>query len=466
MLSLRRFLVAHYVKCPMEVNLEESTEPWRCEISLRYEYTFDPTGKVILGTSKRKRVGPWHKKEVPETAPFVVLSSKDGLTDCLFGAQQAFLNPSSDPNGFLLSSSRSMSAFQLPQVAHDQQVHQMQVPFSPNVVVVTIRGPNLPTLSFFDLPGVISQHSEDYVVKMIQGLVLEYIKDEKCLIIQTLTMDHDAANSAAAGLIKRAKATERTIGVLTKPDRLYGDAIAQYRSILSNERFPLGRGYYCVLNNVDDDIDRPKARQLESDFFRDNVHFAQDLAEYADRFGIPKLQQVASDILFQNSVDSLPVIHSKIHGKSVELQRELERLPKPPEGNVSWEIQSKIVDFSKNVLEQINGGSLQYRFFATWHDRAKEFRQKLVFSHPLLLMPQVVSGFDGRESSEISSSPRSTPSGNQRSVETIDLEVDEGEHHGGQKRRKAGASIPIRTKPEISPEKKAARGKIFSYHFL
>ena len=98
-----------------------------------------------------------------------------------------------------------------------------QVKFSPNVIRLEISGPFLPNLSFYDLPGVINVSDvpeEGYLVDLVKNLVKEYIQADNSINLLTLPMTDDPANSSASKLIRDEKAEARTVGVLTKPDRV------------------------------------------------------------------------------------------------------------------------------------------------------------------------------------------------------------------------------------------------------
>lgn len=128
-----------------------------------------------------------------------------------------------------------------------------QVKFSPNVVRLDISGTGLPNLSFYDLPGVINVSDvaeEEYLVDLVKNLVKDYIKAEDCINLLAIPLTDDPANSSASRLIREAKAEARTVGCLTKPDRLQdGESLEQWIRILKGERFQLGFGYFVIKNN-------------------------------------------------------------------------------------------------------------------------------------------------------------------------------------------------------------------------
>jgi hypothetical protein len=104
-------------------------------------------------------------------------------------------------------------------------------------VGIRITKHDLPTLSFYDLPGLISQaetEEEEYTVPLVENLVSEYIASPDTLILVTcalevchqhskMTQNHshvvltcpaqnDIANSTAAALARKQHATGRCIG--------------------------------------------------------------------------------------------------------------------------------------------------------------------------------------------------------------------------------------------------------------
>ena len=240
------------------------------------------------GATTRNPLGPW-TSAYPEDLPFASLKSKDDVVDALERAQLATLNPSSSyekykPGNPIIGSRKSY-----------------QVKFSPNIIRLDITGPGLPNLSFYDLPGVINVSEvpeEAYLVKLVRNLVKDYIKAEDCINLLALTMTDDIANSSALSLVKEVKAETRTVGCLTKPDRMQeGESIDQWIQILNGERFQLGFGYHVIKNNPDAQIDHNTAREEEGVFFKDNEPWATTLHAHKERFGTIMLQSALSERL-------------------------------------------------------------------------------------------------------------------------------------------------------------------------
>jgi len=91
-------------------------------------------------------------------------------------AQLAVLNPGSE-------------AVQFVDIDLDGARATRQVAFSPNIVCLEIQGPDLPELSFVDLPGTITNTGEEDdprdkdLVQRIEKLVTAYLDDKKSLVL-------------------------------------------------------------------------------------------------------------------------------------------------------------------------------------------------------------------------------------------------------------------------------------------
>ena len=107
-------------------------------------------------------------------------------------------------------------------------------------------------------------------------------------------MTDDPANSTAFDLVRKVKAEARTVGVLTKPDRVQqSESFEQWVDVLSGRKFKLGFGYHVIKNNPDPEIDHATARQEEREFFQGTL-WTTNLSQYAARFGTLQLQTALS----------------------------------------------------------------------------------------------------------------------------------------------------------------------------
>lgn len=261
-------------RCPMEINLSESgtNVPWTCKVWLSRDYNFGPN--IKMPTPKRK-LGPWIEQD-REDEHFMTLTDKAQVQETLKWAQLAILNPHRSSKDYIPGSNV------------DTDPTSTKVKFSPNIVRLDISAPGFPNLSFYDLPGVISLtefENENYLVPLVEKLAKTYITQENCIVLLAQTMTDDATNSRTARIIRDAGAKMRTVGVLTKPDRMQtGESYDQWREILEGRKFSLGHGYYVVKNNPDASVEHAQAREEETVFFASEP-WSTELSDYSGRFG-------------------------------------------------------------------------------------------------------------------------------------------------------------------------------------
>ena len=190
-------------RCPLEINLLENSEPdsqWICKITLVTKYYYD--SELVQRATNRRPLGPWVAQDRADKFLFATLTSKDQVENALHRAQMAILDVGNPHEDYKVGSN-------LPK-------DRLGVKFSPNVIQLDISGPDIPNLSFYDLPGVINVSEvahEEYLVTLVKNLVKEYISSRDCINLLAIPITDDAANSSASELIGRVSgARERTIG--------------------------------------------------------------------------------------------------------------------------------------------------------------------------------------------------------------------------------------------------------------
>ncbi|KAI2402087.1 hypothetical protein LOZ67_000843 [Ophidiomyces ophidiicola] len=381
-------------RCPLEINLSESDNPWICRVLLMKRYLYVPKGRP---TSKNP-LGPWIEQELEEIL-FDTLTDKSMLEKVLKWAQIATLNPARSPKDFGPDNDNDTYTF-------------TQVKFSPNVVRLDISAPGFPNLSFYDLPGVINVaeiEEEKYLVTLVENLVKEYIKADNTIVLLTMPMTDDATNSSAARIVREIRgARDRTLGVLTKPDRIES-GYDQWQELLDGKKFLLGHGYYVVKNNSDPIVTHMKAREEEHMFFAHSP-WTTTFAEYSERFGTRKLQAALSNLLLKQIQSSLPRIIEQIDQRAKLVDDELCTLPDPPSANIPYILCQKLNILICNVQAHMDGGVSRHLFLKRWGQLAVEFRSYLEKSRPSLkigdnievrIPPRVFSAVDEDDECEI-----------------------------------------------------------------
>ncbi|KAL8736812.1 MAG: hypothetical protein Q9166_000178 [cf. Caloplaca sp. 2 TL-2023] len=412
-------------RCPLEINLTNTdvNGQWKCSIYLVKTYIYEgsqvllPFGKTAAprgeGATRNRPFGPWLAQGLTESSLFYKTNNKADVTQALRLAQLATLNPGTDPARFFPG-------------AKPNPDDRIQVKFSPNKIRLEISSPDGPDLSFYDLPGVINQAEipeEEYLVKLVANLVTSYIETDSCINLLAMPMTDDAANSTASKLVQKLGAQDRTVGCLTKPDRVQGgESMSQWIDILNGKKFKVGHGYYVVKNNSDPNVSNTLARQQENDFFNEEP-WIHTLGSHRDRFGTFKLSAVLSRLLNLQIRTSLPRITEQVRSKTAEIIARLKEMPEPPKGNLSLKIFEKILVLENDLHCHFDGGSEEYPFQKEFHTAAVRFRNTIAFSYPRLSLAGSFATF--KTSSQLPYRPSATPTppGNQR-AEIIPIDSD------------------------------------------
>lgn len=204
--------------------------------------------------------------------------------------------------------------------------------FSPNIISLEIKGPELPDLSFYDLPGVFlspDQEEDEYIVKVVRNLTRDYIRRETAIIMWALPMNADPENSISLGIIREAKAADRTIGIMTKADKLAPENEAQWLAMFRGEKQSVGHGFFATSRPPDEPLD--SAGKLEELFFSHEVgSWPTEFDDYKSRCGVDLLGKYISAQLGDAFARSLPSIKTKVYNRLKDVERQLADLPELP----------------------------------------------------------------------------------------------------------------------------------------
>lgn len=185
-------------RCPLYISLASLNDPrgaWSARVSLRYNYRFDP----MAHTDKFPGWVP--NLEVQETG-FAECNTPGELEKAIHRAQLALVHPLEDPTVFAQGRNTPLE---------EDEGHMVN--FSPNIVCIYVTQPGLPNLSFYDLPGLISQSENPTDVPLVKQLVQDYVKDPDALVLVACSLAADIATSIASGLARNEwGAGERCIG--------------------------------------------------------------------------------------------------------------------------------------------------------------------------------------------------------------------------------------------------------------
>ncbi|KIP02343.1 hypothetical protein PHLGIDRAFT_298819 [Phlebiopsis gigantea 11061_1 CR5-6] len=317
-------------RCPMECRLQSNSPVWKCQVRLRRET--DETGQRV----------PVTEEQFGE--PIYI---KSQLEEMIRRAQLAILNPSLPAKFFESFDTKSLSPGQKPPGS------EKQLAFSNNVVCLDLYGPDLPDLSFIDLPGIIStvEKGEDKQnITAVRNMVQDHIKGNT-LILLTITMRAHLAQIADPS-------GSRTIGVLTKPDLIQEGEEDTWLNILEGASHPLKHGYFITKHpspkELDEQITHEEAREREAEFFDTRVPWSNK-SELRMRMGTPNLTRELSNLLGGLINDSLPGLRANADDSLSAVQKALATLPPPPSDNPMLELLGMIKSLVSEVDALVRG---------------------------------------------------------------------------------------------------------------
>ncbi|KAI0458702.1 P-loop containing nucleoside triphosphate hydrolase protein [Xylaria acuta] len=347
-------------RCPFHIRMSSSEDShWSCTVSLQQEYDYHPpANRAIKQTdvTKRKPFPPWEPKLATETVVFKTIYENDPISidEILRWAQVATLNPSQNPQQFVPGTGKYAKETTLEDAKRSTEAR-----FSPNVVILEMRGPGFPDLSFYDLPGlfqIAEVKGDDYLVDVVENLTRKYIGREGAIIMLALPMDLDLDNSKTLRVIRELNAESRTIGVLTKADRPnfnMRDTIAYWLAVLDEKKQRVKQeGFYVTSLPPDKPLDN--LAEWEEYFFRAGVsNWPRAFDHYVARFGVDQLRCHITKALGDAFACSLPNIKEKFEKRLEQVQDDLDKLPDLPE-NVEHEVRMSLREFYTSVKRAVD----------------------------------------------------------------------------------------------------------------
>lgn len=282
-------------RCPIHIRMASSNvENFSCTVSLQQDYDYRPRGQIrVSDVTEQNPFPPWVEKTARDTMFFKTIEKPDDteIEEVLKWAQIAILSPTKNPELFVPGEGAIAKGGDI-----ERAKDETDAQFSPNIVALEMKGPGLPDLSFYDLPGVFlspGNERDEYIVKVVQNLARAYIRRTEAIIMWALPMNHDLENSIILPIIRKAKATDRTIGVVTKADMLQESNMKQWLDVLEGKKQWVKHGYFLTSLPPDQPLD--KGSHWEESFFQGGVStWPRDFEKYVDRCGVDPLRQYIS----------------------------------------------------------------------------------------------------------------------------------------------------------------------------
>lgn len=279
-------------RCPLHIRVSRNAD-WSCRVSLQMMYKYAPPDNHEINekdVTDKDPFFPWRKLLNSTTTEFKTVHDNSEIEQVLRWAQVAILNPDKPASLFVPGSGA---------LAQNREA-ETTAKFSPNVVYLEIKGPEMPNLSFYDLPGIFQNSKEardSYTVHVVRNLSKSYIQRESAIVMVSMPMNTDPENSSTFGLVRNLGASHRAVGVLTKADLLPAGGYKQWLDIMEGKAQNTGLGYFIT--------SRPQGRNLDELYSWEEAMFRTKSSDswpeafhkFEDRCGVEPLKQLLSQKL-------------------------------------------------------------------------------------------------------------------------------------------------------------------------
>ncbi|CAK0889901.1 unnamed protein product, partial [Prorocentrum cordatum] len=206
----------------------------------------------------------------------------------------------------------------------------LKLEFSHNEIIVEVEGSEFPDLIIKDLPGLVAG-MDKRLCEALQSITERSMEKTNAIILACITCETHSDNQGILELARKFdKEGRRTIGVLTKPDRIEATTEKPWIELLNNAHKPLKYGWYVVRcpdqKQYRDQISNSMARENETRFFDEEDVGKKMKSAQPDRCGINKLLACASSIVADLVRVQVPVLRTRICQNIETYKAEYDRL--------------------------------------------------------------------------------------------------------------------------------------------
>jgi len=202
--------------------------------------------------------------------------------------------------------------------------------FAKDVLSIEIEGPTRPQLTLVDIPGLIQSSTKgvsDEDVALVAEITDHYISQHRTICLAVVSATNDAANQSILRKVRIVDPNgDRTLGVITKPDRLPSGSGSESKFIelARNEDVFFRLGWH-VLNNR---AFEQSSSSLEERNFSEAKYFRESSFRQLpkDNVGISALRSRLSVLLFEHVKNELPKLREDLELALDEARSQLKLL--------------------------------------------------------------------------------------------------------------------------------------------
>ena len=183
-------------------------------------------------------------------------------------------------------------------------------PFARDILSIEIEGPQRPQLTLVDIPGLIEAATKGISqpdIDMVTEITETYIRQPRTICLAVVSATSDYATQRVLTKVRDFDPTgDRTLGVITKPDRLPAGSPSEraFIELAKNHDIFFKLGWHVVKNRAfeENNYDFQERNQSEENFFRKSNF--KELP--VDDVGIESLRSRLSSLLFEHVKRELP----------------------------------------------------------------------------------------------------------------------------------------------------------------
>lgn len=205
--------------------------------------------------------------------------------------------------------------------------------FAKDTLSIEICGPSRPQLTLVDIPGLIQTSTKgvsDTDVALVAEITDHYIKQPRTICLAVISATNDVANQPILQRVRKFDPHgDRTLGVITKPDRLIegSGSETKFLELARNEDVFLKLGWHVIKNRKFEEMQFSiNERNLSEKTFFSTSSFK---ALSRDNVGIDTLRVRLSYLLFEHIKKELPRLHRDLEYALYASRYTLEELGKP-----------------------------------------------------------------------------------------------------------------------------------------
>lgn len=202
--------------------------------------------------------------------------------------------------------------------------------FARDTLSIEICGPSRPQLTLVDIPGLIQASTKgvsDADVAMVAEITDHYIKQPRTICLAVISATNDAANQPILQRVRKFDPHgDRTLGVITKPDRLSAESGSEtkFLELARNEDVFFKLGWHVIKNRKfeESNFSIEERNHSERTFF--NTSRFNTLPK--ENIGIDTLRVRLSYLLFEHVKNELPRLQKELESTLQAAQDELKVL--------------------------------------------------------------------------------------------------------------------------------------------